>query len=285
MYVPNSAARRFRTGKTSAVSLLLPLMNTEFYTLLFEGVQEVLEPAKLDMALFPILEGVVFKRYRDPHALPYHADGMLIVSLEPELLYGGDRPPFAKPVVLLDAHHPKYHSVYFDNLAAGRLAAEYALDSGLPVALVDVKEVPGAFASQAHRERRQGIMQTLERQGVSPVAFAEAPFSTEGGRQAATHLLEAGLSKGSFVIVTTDYMAVGVAKHVTDRGWIYGEDIKVLGFNDSSLARATALTTVHQPIQEMGRAAARVLLSALAGELSFVEQQRFPPHLVKRDSA
>jgi len=284
-YVPNPAARRFRTGQTHAVSVLSPLLGTEFYTRLFGSMQEVFEPSEMDMAVFPVLEGVVLKRYRDPHALPYHADGMLIVSLEPGRLYGGERPPFAKPVVLLDAHSPKYHSVYFDNLAAGRLAAEYALASGRPIALVDVKEVPGAFASQAHGERRHGIMQALERQGVSPVATVQAPFSVEGGRQAAAHLLDAGLSKGGFVIVTTDDMAVGVAKHVADRGWTLGEDVKVLGFDDNSLARAAGLTTIHQPVEEMGRAAATVLLSALEGKLRVIEQRRFAPRLVVRESA
>jgi len=284
-YVPNPAAKRFRTGLTHAVSVLLPLMGTEFYTRLFESVQEVFEPAELDMALFPVLEGIVLKRYRDPDALPYHADGMLIVSLEPERLYGSNSPPFSKPVVLLDAHHPKYHSVYFDNLAAGRLAAEHALASGLPIALVDVEVVPGAFASQAHQERRRGIMQTLERQGVSPVASFETPFSTEGGRQVATRLAEAGLLGGNFVLSTTDDVAVGVAKHVADMGLTLGEDIKVLGFDDNSLARATGLTTVHQPIEEMGRAAAMVLLDALGGKLNVIEQRRFAPRLVVRDSA
>ncbi len=284
-YVPNPAAKRFRTGQTHAVSVLLPLMGTEFYTQLFESVQEVFEHCDMDMALFPVLEGIVLKRYRDPYALPYHADGMLIVSLEPERLYEGKTPPFTKPIVLLDAHHPKYHSVYFDNLAAGRLAAEYALASGLPIAIVDVEEVSGAFASQAHQERRRGIEQTLERQGVSPVVSVKTPLSIEGGRQAATHLLAAGLRKGNFILSTTDDVAVGVAKHVTDKGWKLGKDVKVLGFDDNSRARAAALTTIHQPIEEMGRSAATVLLAALAGKLSVIEQRRFAPRLVVRDSA
>lgn len=284
-YVPNPAARRFRTGLTHAVSVLLPLIGTEFYTQLFRNIQEIFEPVELDMALFPVLEGVVLKRYRDPDALLYHADGMLIVSLEPERLYGGKSPPFAKPVVLLDAHHPKYHSIYFDNLAAGRLAAEHALASGLPIVLVDVEEVPGAFASQAHQERQQGIMQTLARQGVSPLASAETPFSTEGGRQVATRLAKAGLLEGNFILSTTDDVAIGVTKHVADRGLKLGEDVKVLGFDDNSLARSAALTTIHQPIEEMGRAAATVLLDALRGKLSMIEQQRFAPRLVVRDSA
>lgn len=284
-YVPNPAALRFRTGQTHAVSVLLPLLSTEFYNRLFGSVQEVLGSADLDMALFPVLEGIVLKRYRDPYALLYHADGMLIVSLEPDRLYEGERSPFAKPVVLLDAHHPKYHSVFFDNLAAGRVAAEHALASGLPVMLVDVEDVPGAFASQAHRERKEGIMQALERQGISLAASIKTPFSTEGGRQAATRLLEAGFLEEGFVISTTDDVAVGVAKHLADRGRTLGADVKVLGFDDGSLARDAGLTTVHQPIEAMGRAAATVLLSALAGELSVIEQRRFAPRLVVRGSA
>lgn len=284
-YIPNPAARRFRTGRTHAVSVLLPLLGTEFYNRLFGSVQEILGPDGLDMALFPVLEGIVLKRYRDPYALPYHADGMLIVSLEPDRLYEGGAPPFAKPVVLVDAHHPKYHSVFFDNLAAGRLAAEHALAAGLPVVLIDVAEVPGAFASQAHRERVEGVVGTLERQGIALAASVKTPFSVEGGRQAATELLSKGLLDQAFVIATTDDVAVGVAKHLADRGVEVGTDVKVLGFDDGSLARDAGLTTVQQPVEAMGRAAAEVLLAALAGSLSVVEQRRFPPRLVVRDSA
>lgn len=284
-YIPNPAARRFRTGQTHAVSVLLPLLGTEFYSKLFERMQRVFEEAEMDMAMFPVLKGIILKRYRDAHALPYHADGMVIVSLEPDRLYEGGQPPFAKPVVLVDAHHPKYHSVYFDNFAAGRMAAQCALGSGLPVAVVGVEKVPEAFESQAHREREQGIMHTLTRQGISPVMSLQVPFSTEGGRWAADRLIAGGLPKGSFIVATTDEVAIGVMKGCAQQGWQLGRDVKVMGFDDSSAAQEFGLTTIHQPVGEMGHAAAEVLLDALEGKLKVIEQRCFAPRLVVRESA
>lgn len=280
-YTPNLSARSWRTGQTNAVSVLLPMTGPEFYTRLLESIQSVLENDGLDIALFPVVGGIKLRRYRDASALPYHADGLIIASLDPERIYGGQRPPFNKPIVLVDTHHPDYHSVYFDNLSAGRLAATHALKLERPIAFIDVQDQPGDFESPVFQERREGILQELRRHGTTPKRHVKVPISIEDGRRAAQAL---DTREALTVLAACDDLAIGVMRQLADSGISIGRDVAVIGFDNQSSAATNDLTTIRQPIEEMGRAAANILLKALHGELTAIEQIAFPPTLVERGS-
>jgi LacI family transcriptional regulator len=283
-YTPNLAARSFRTGQTNAASVLVPMTGPEFYTRLLQSIHEVLEREGLDTALFPVVGGIRLRRYRDPSALPYHADGLIIASLDPERIYGGERPPFNKPIVLVDTHHPDYHSVYFDNLAAGRLAAAHALHLSRPIVFVDVQDDPGEFESPVFGERRQAVLLELRRHGIEPRRHVRLPISIEDGRRASAHVREL-LSDGPVtVLASCDDLAVGVMRQLAEGGIAIGRDVSVIGFDDGSLAAKNDLTTIRQPVEAMGAAAAEVLVQALAGELVEIQQISFPPELIERGS-
>lgn len=283
-YTPNLAARSFRTGQTNAASVLLPMTGPEFYARLLESIHGVLEREGLDTALFPVVGGIRLKRYRDPGALPYHADGLIIASLDPDRIYGGERPPFNKPIVLVDTHHPDYHSVSFDNLAAGRLAAAHALHLAHPIVFVDVQDDPGAFESPVFHERRQGVLHELRRHGIEPRRHVRLPISIEDGRRAAGHV-RALLQEGpATVLASCDDLALGVMRQLADGGTSIGGDVCVIGFDDSSVAARNGLTTIRQPVEAMGARAAEVLVQALAGDLVEIQQISFPPELIERES-
>ncbi|CAN5753812.1 substrate-binding domain-containing protein [soil metagenome] len=283
-YTPNLSARSFRTGQTNAASVLLPMTGPEFYTRLLESIQRVLEREGYDTALFPVVGGIRLKRYRDASALPYHADGLIIASLDPDRIYDGERPPFNKPVVLVDTHHSDYHSVHFDNLAAGRMAAAHALKLSRPIVFVDVQDDPGDFESPVFAERREGVLQELRRHGIAPWRQVKLPISIEHGRRAAVHVREALADEPVTVLAACDDLALGVMRQLAETGVAVGRDVAVIGFDDGSAALANDLTTVRQPIEEMGAAAAEVLLQALAGALTEMEQIAFAPTLIERGS-
>lgn len=283
-YTPNMSARSLRTGQTHAVSVLLPMTGPEFYQRLLESMQATLGSEGLDTALFPIVGGIRLRRYRDSSALPYHADGLIIASLDPDRLYDGEHPPFDKPIVLVDTHHANYHSVYFDNLEAGRVAARHALELGAPITLFDVEEQSGVFESPVFEERRRGILQELARHGVAPSEHLYLPISMESGREAA-HRLRLQGSDGLTVLAGCDELALGALRQFRESGARIGVEANVIGFDDHSSAAESGLTTVAQPIEEMGARGAQVLLEAMDGRLDSFQQIAFPPRLVVRSSS
>ena len=99
---------------------------------------------------------------------------------------------------------------------------------------------------------------------VSRSLVARAPFTREGGEHA-THRLLAAHPDLDGLFVASDLMALGALDALRAAGRRVPEDVAVVGFDDSDLARGALppLTTVRQPIEGLGHAMAASLLSLL----------------------
>ncbi|CAM5335162.1 LacI family transcriptional regulator OS=Streptomyces violarus OX=67380 GN=FHS41_005086 PE=4 SV=1 [Streptomyces violarus] len=89
------------------------------------------------------------------------------------------------------------------------------------------------------------------------------------------------------VFCTNDFLAAGLCRGLTDRGVRIPEDVQVVGYGDLDIATfgATTLTTVRQPVEELGRAAVEMLLDEIEARADHVHETRvFAPGLVLRDS-
>jgi len=89
------------------------------------------------------------------------------------------------------------------------------------------------------------------------------------------------------VFAASDLMAVGAMRVLKEMGRKIPTDVAVVGFEDSVLAKQTdpPLTTVHQPVEEMGREMARLLLDLISGEVEPDSSVILDTHLVNRASA
>jgi DNA-binding LacI/PurR family transcriptional regulator len=88
------------------------------------------------------------------------------------------------------------------------------------------------------------------------------------------------------VFVCNDMMAVGALRAIADRGLRAPDDVAVVGFDDIELASYTrpSLTTVTQPVREMGELATRLLVGRVNGESRTPQQHRLQTRLVIRES-
>ena len=93
-------------------------------------------------------------------------------------------------------------------------------------------------------------------------------FTEEGGAAAMGRLLQRPARPVDAVFAASDLMAAGALRALRAAGRRVPDDVAVVGFEDSAVARYAQppLTTVRQPIEEMGRQAARLLLAKVAGE-------------------
>lgn len=114
--------------------------------------------------------------------------------------------------------------------------------------------------------RRAGHAAALSEVGVltSPALFRSAEPTTDNGFRAATELL-AQPNRPTALIGFNDKMAVGAMAAATQLGLRVPADLSIAGFDDIDLARATRplLTTVRQPLEEMGRMAVTLLMRLL----------------------
>lgn len=145
---------------------------------------------------------------------------------------------------------------------------------------------PERFVPSARK--REGFVRALRTHLDLPEAEArewisEAIFSVEGGGAATRELLDRGATA---VVCGSDMMAIGAIRAVRSRGLEVPDDVSVVGFDDSGLVAFLdpPLTTVRQPVAQMGGTAVNALIDAINGQPVPSREYLFDPELVLRGS-
>lgn len=187
------------------------------------------------------------------------------------------------PVVLADRHEPSLYcsSVSVNNAKGGELATEHLLSLGHRRILF----VTGQMAHSNNQERLKGCVSALERHGLGLCAddVVEAESNYDSGGKAAGRLAR-GVYTAAFLF--NDMMAYGFCGELYKLGVRIPEDISVVGFDNiffSELMQAP-LTTVAQPVCEIGRAAAGVALEEMDSLTKTKRIISFEPELIVRKS-
>ena len=150
-----------------------------------------------------------------------------------------------------------------DNRGGAEAAVGHLLATGRSV----VATVAGPAAMAPGVDRRDGWARALRTAGhpVDPALAAEGDFTRDGGERA-TRALLARRPDVDGLFVASDLMALGALDALRAAGRRVPDDVAVVGFDDSELARSAdpPLTTVRQPIEQLGAEMARLLLARLA---------------------
>lgn len=150
-------------------------------------------------------------------------------------------------VVLNRFDCPRPH-VSVDNAGGARLAADHLLEIGhRRIAILG-----GAIG--VGRVRMDSCAARLRSAGVSPLAALDCKFS-QGEAASATRELLASRNRPTALFVASDWMAVGALHAAQEAGFRVPEDLSIVGFDDVIVSQTTrpALTTVRQPLEELGR--------------------------------
>ncbi|MFI6649963.1 LacI family DNA-binding transcriptional regulator [Streptomyces sp. NPDC050529] len=289
-YVPNRAARALAGNRTDAIALVVPESESRFFTEpyfsdIVRGVGAAL--ADTEMQLLLTLVGSDRERRRLAQYLTAHrVDGVLLVSVHaddplPDLLE-----QLGMPAVMngrRSATEP-LPSVDSDNFEGARGAVEHLVSRGRR----SIATITGRLDVYAAQRRLDGYRKAVADAGLEPDErlIAPADFSEEGGVRAMRELL-ARRPDVDAVFAASDLMAAGARQVLREAGRRIPDDVALVGFDDSSVARHMdpALTSVRQPIEEMGREMTRVLLAEIAGENTERPQIVLPTELVVRDSS
>ncbi|MCA9858674.1 MAG: LacI family DNA-binding transcriptional regulator [Thermomicrobiales bacterium] len=138
--------------------------------------------------------------------------------------------------------------------------------------------------SSVTQEKLRAFNDGIAKRGTSPAPFIATDFSFEDGYRAMVELLEDPDRRFTAVLAVNDMTALAAIDAALERGLRVPQDLSVVGWDDSVLAslRTVQLTTVRQPMYEMGRAAARLLLQRLNGTRDEPTAQIFDPELIVR---
>ena len=287
-YVPNQAARSLVTQRTESIALILPetanrvFSDDLFFPAIIRGVGGELEAA--DKQLVLMMAGSAKSHDRvERYAVAGHVDGVLFASMHGADPLPGTLVRLGIPVVcsgrpIGDASVPYVDVDHFGGVCS---AVRHLVAAGRR----RIATIAGPQDMVAGIDRLAGYRATLEESGLAQhVAIGD--FTRESGIAAMRSLLADDPALDA-VFVASDMMAHGALLALKDAGRRVPADVAVVGFDDFEISRYSEppLTTVRQPIVEMGRTMARQLLGLINGEPHQADAVVLPTELVIRDSA
>lgn len=215
------------------------------------------------------------------------SDGVILVTSELAPQLHAELRRLGLPTVVIDpAGVPTYDipTIGATNWAGGRSAVDHLLALGHR----RIGIVTGSPEVLCSRARLDGYRAALESAGVEvdELLVREGDFSHESGFVQGSALLDLA-APPTAVFASSDQMALGVYEAARRHGLRVPDDLSVVGFDDLPQARWSPppLTTVRQPLAEMGDAAARTLLQLIDGETLGVPRMELATRLVVRDSS
>ena len=193
-----------------------------------------------------------------------HVDGALLVSLPSSHTLPGRLASRGIPLVIggRPTEPDRFNYVDVDNVAGAAHAVAHLVAGGRRT----IATVTGRKDVPAGQDRLRGYQEGLKTAGLpADDALIEAgDFTRDGGARAMRFLL-IKRPRLDAVFVASDLMAVGVLQALAEAGRRVPEDVAVVGYDDDPMAAALQppLTSVRQPIEEMGREMARLLMDAV----------------------
>lgn len=262
-YKANAIARSLRSKRSKTIGVMVPEISEGYSTAVLGGIEDVL-------LLSGFFYFVVSHRHRPDRIHEYPS---LLLARAVEGIIAVDTPlaeDLPVPVVAVSDHHhrPSVVNIELDHL----LAARYALEHLHRLGHRDIAFIKGQSFSSDTLARWRAICKVAADIGleINPRLVTQLDgegLGTEPGRAATIHLLERGLPFTA-IFAFNDLAAIGAITILREAGIQVPAQVSVVGFDDimSAATNNPPLTTVRQPLQEMGRVAASTLLHMIHSE-------------------
>jgi LacI family transcriptional regulator len=285
-YVPSSHAVGLAKGSTLSLGLLAPSMSAPWMLEVLRGVTEAIEVSDYSLTLYTMTQGHSSLEALHSRMRSQAIDGLAI--MQPP--YDGDNLRrllgLGAPIVAIDARgaHPSLASVASNDEQGITSVVTHLLEMGRR----RIAMICGPTRIACHRDRLRAFRDAMRAAGMddtSPGHLVATDDTFAAGATAAALLLH-GHPDVDAVVVGNDAMALGTLRTLTQAGRQVGHDVALAGFDDITASRYSdpPLTTVYNPLYEMGAAAARLLLDATKGNELPDEPVLLPTRLVVRRS-
>ncbi len=282
-YVPHTGAAGLRSGRASTLGLVLPDVANSFYSRIARGAAEAAYEHGFSLTLCDSGDDPEREQRYLSMLVEQRAVGVVVVPLTADPGRLAQLRRRGIPLVLADRSSQAEDgcSVSVDDVAGGLLAVRHLLSGDAR----DVLVVNGRLDIRQCADRYQGARQAVRaRRGSRLRQITVEQMTVASGADIARALAEVP----DAVFCANDFLAVGLCRGFAERGVRVPEDVRVVGYGDLDAASFAAipLTTIRQPVEDLGRAAVDMLLDEVEARGEHVHESRvFTPHLRHRATA
>ncbi len=285
-YSPNAAARNLRRSESKTIMVILPDIANPFFSTIISGLESVAHQAG-----YQVLLG---DAGHDPDRIQSYfnlvpsnqADGIILLTSEvPTALVKAKQADTGFPLVVACEYFSglSLPTIHVDNEQAATKATDYLVSLGH----TRIATLSGPQTNPICHDRLKGFANSLEKAGLTlrEEWVLEGDFSFQSGYDQGRLLLTNADERPTAVFCQNDEMAIGIIKVARDLGIAVPEQLSVVGFDDIEFSQycEPELTTVHQPREDIGRTAMRLLLDRLQKK-NVPLDQTLKTHLIVRNS-
>jgi LacI family transcriptional regulator len=283
-YERNSFAQSLKTQTSHTIGLIISDIANPFFTSMVRGVEDVANAHHYSLILGNTDEDLDKERSYIRLLESKRADGLIIAATAGSHKYLQSAQHL--PLVSIDRSlfALGIDSVLVDNVAGARAAIEHLIALGHRRIGI-VTGIPGITSTE---ERLDGYKQALAAHGISldPTLIVVADSRVGGGERGAMQLLSQQSSRPTALFLMNGLMVIGALRAIAQTGLRCPQDIALVGFDEfewSSIMQPP-LTTVRQPIYEIGQRAAQLLFERLQKRDKEPGEVRLNPQLIVRES-
>ncbi|MCL5020839.1 MAG: LacI family transcriptional regulator [Bacteroidetes bacterium] len=287
-YQPHTYAQRLAKRQSETISAIIPFFTNYFFIEILQGVQDRISQLGYDLVLYGVnnldqVEGYVSRALQRGRV-----DGILLFSMKlPEKVILRLKETNV-PVVLVDTISPYFDSISVANFDGAYAATTHLIELGrLPVGMVNAPLV-----STPAVERLQGYKHALETHGVeysddlvkTGYSTKQDGFNREAGYEAMVDFIKMGENMPKAFFISSDIQAMGAIAALSENELRVPDDIAIVGFDDIELARHLKLTTMRQPMYQMGILAVDRVVTRMSNTNLEILHTTFSPTLIVRES-
>jgi LacI family transcriptional regulator len=285
-YAPDGVARSLKKGRTQLIGLVIADITNPFFADLVHVIGNAAQAAGYAVLLCNTDQDPEKERLYLQLMRTHRADGLILTPTGGGAGYGAALGGLGLPLVLLDRSVPGLtaDAVLLDNRQAARLATRHLLELGHR----RIGAIGGPRHLSAAAERLEGFTEALAEQRLAsdPALVRHGDFREQGGLEACLSMM-GHRERPTALFVANNHMLIGVMRALTQLGLACPADVSVAAIDDFPWANAFTprLTTVRQPVREMGETALQLLLDRLGGAASATPRQVvLQPTLMVRES-
>lgn len=283
-YVVNRAAQKLSGGRSHIVGIIATDLENPFISAVVTGASQAAWAAGYEALVYSQADREKRPSGSVMQLLRQISDGIIAV-LPLEYGYLGDLAAINIPVITIDhrGKHAEFPSIATDSYEGARTAVQHLAQLGHE----RIAFITGDERLASAKDRRRAYVDTLAQLGLKrdTSLVVTGDFSQRSGFEATQKLLKLKRPPTA-IFAANDMSAFGAISAIMEAGLKVPDDISVIGFDDIPAAAQVypPLTTIRQPIHQMGRSAVNTLLALIAGIEPASPQVSLPTELVTRAS-
>lgn len=288
-YELNQVARALKSGKSYNIGVIIPRIDSNFFSSIIRGIEEELRPYGYHVIICQTHEDPIVEKECIDTLLNAQVDGILLSTTSKSNLQNFDKTiEKGIPLIFFDRGTDlnNISSVTIDDFEGGYISTKHLIDQGYQ----NIAHLRGAHGVDIYDQRFLGYQQALLDAGyaLNENYIMETHSSLEAGAEAANALLNLN-ERPDAIFSSSDFAALGALKELRAQGVQVPDEIGIVGFSNEPFTKflEIPISSVDQSPIEMGRASAQVFTAHMNNDSKdkFTKEITLQPKLVVRKSS